>query len=101
MSQSRNRHLPFLGVFLLGMLVAFYADLRIEAAELPEKFQPILKNLQSTDQKKQLAGIAELRAMGSDAIEMGAALVQIGIMSNNAKVREAAMDAIAIIDPEV
>jgi HEAT repeat protein len=39
--------------------------------------------------------------MGSDAIEMGAALVQIGIMSNNAEVREAAMDAIAKIDPEI
>jgi hypothetical protein len=102
MSQSRsNQHIPFVGLVLSGTLIALYADSRIEAAELPEKFGPILKNLQSTDQKKQLAGIAELRAMGSDAIEMGAALVQIGIMSNNAKVREAAMDAVAKIDPEV
>ncbi len=102
MSQNRsNHHIPFVGLVVIGTLIAFYADSRIEADELPERFQPILKNLQSTDQKKQLAGIADLRALGSDALEMGAALVQIGIMHTNAKVREAAMDAIAKIHPEV
>ena len=70
-----------------------------DTAKNREKLAPMIKDLQSKDNKVRLAAIAQLEEMGAAAKDAGAALVEYGMMSATPKVREEANSAFEKIDP--
>ena len=74
---------------------------KLELAKTDEKLDPIIKELRSKDNKVRLAAIGKLEELGADAKPAGAALVEFGMMSPNAAVKEAATAAFEKIDPLV
>ncbi len=77
------------------------ATTKSEAVKIDEKLVPLIKDMRSKENKVRLAAIAKLEEIGSDAKAAGPALVEFGIMSPNAAVREAATEAFEKIDPLV
>lgn len=74
---------------------------KIDAAKVDEKLLPLIKDMRSKDNKVRLATIAKLEDLGADAKPAGAALVEFGMMSPNAAVKNAANAAFEKIDPLV
>jgi HEAT repeat protein len=74
---------------------------KVDAAKVDEKLVPLIKDMRSKDNKTRLAAIAKLEEMGDDAKPAGAALVEFGMMSPNAAVKDAANAAFEKIDPLV
>jgi HEAT repeat protein len=74
---------------------------KIDAAKVDEKLVPLIKDMRSKDNKVRLAAIAKLEELGADAKPAGAAIVEYGMMSPNAAVKNAANAAFEKIDPLV
>ena len=74
---------------------------KLEAAKVDVKLGPIMQDMRSKDIKVRLSAIAKLEELGADAKPAGAELVEFGMMSPNATVKEAANAAFEKIDPLV
>jgi HEAT repeat protein len=70
-------------------------------AQTAERLQPIVADLRSKDQGTKLAAIERLGAMGSEARDAGADLVEYGMLDTSPKVRDEATAAFEKIDPAV
>jgi len=69
--------------------------------KVDEKLVPLIKGMRSKDNKVRLATIAKLEELGVEAKPAGAVLVEFGMMSPNAAVKNAANAAFEKIDPLV
>jgi len=73
----------------------------VEKPKVPENVQVLIADLNSKDNKVKLAALAKLETLGQEAAPAAAAIVELGMMSPNVGVRDAANTVFEKLDPAV